>query len=60
VAEGVETEAQQNMLKSMGCQQVQGYLYGAPMPAESLQEKLTNVRDKPRQTLSFFNTENIA
>ncbi len=61
IAEGVETEAQQNMLKSMGCQQVQGYLYGAPMPAESLEEKLTSVREQPRQTLSFFNAnKNIA
>ncbi len=55
IAEGVETEAQQNMLKSMGCLEVQGYLYGAPMSAEALESKLTNVLGQPRQTLPFFN-----
>ena len=40
IAEGVETEAQQNLLQLMGCQEMQGYLYGAPMPARSFEEKL--------------------
>jgi diguanylate cyclase (GGDEF)-like protein len=30
VAEGVETEAQRDMLSAMGCQFAQGYLFGAP------------------------------
>ena len=33
VAEGVETEAQLAFLDSLGCQYVQGYLTGKPMPA---------------------------
>ncbi len=33
VAEGVETEAQMHYLESRGCQYVQGYLTGKPMPA---------------------------
>jgi diguanylate cyclase (GGDEF)-like protein/PAS domain S-box-containing protein len=33
VAEGVETEAQMQYLESRGCQYVQGYLTGKPMPA---------------------------
>ncbi|MFM9433213.1 diguanylate cyclase (GGDEF)-like protein [Janthinobacterium sp. CG_23.3] len=33
VAEGVETEAQMLFLESRGCQYIQGYLTGKPMPA---------------------------
>ncbi|MFD0668330.1 bifunctional diguanylate cyclase/phosphodiesterase [Ramlibacter sp. MAHUQ-53] len=33
VAEGVETEAQQELLAGMGCRRFQGYLYSAPAPA---------------------------
>lgn len=34
VAEGVETETQADLLRSLGCNQVQGYLFGRPQPAE--------------------------
>ncbi len=34
IAEGVETEAQQDLLKSLGCHEGQGYLYSQPLPAE--------------------------
>ena len=36
VAEGVETEAQLAMLRSLGCANVQGYLLGRPMPAPAV------------------------
>ena len=36
VAEGVETEGQQAILRSLGCNELQGYLFAAPMPAEAL------------------------
>ena len=36
VAEGVETREQANMLFWMGCDQVQGWLYGKPAPAHEL------------------------
>jgi EAL domain-containing protein (putative c-di-GMP-specific phosphodiesterase class I) len=35
VAEGVETEAQLEVLRALGCPAVQGFLTGAPMPAEA-------------------------
>jgi EAL domain-containing protein (putative c-di-GMP-specific phosphodiesterase class I) len=39
VAEGVENEAQSNMLKQLGCDEVQGYLFSKPLPAASFAEK---------------------
>ncbi|WP_132687754.1 bifunctional diguanylate cyclase/phosphodiesterase [Pseudomonas aeruginosa] len=36
VAEGVETEAQQEFLTRLGCNSLQGFLLGRPMPAEQL------------------------
>ncbi|OTG83988.1 EAL domain-containing protein [Acinetobacter sp. ANC 4648] len=37
-AEGVETEQQATILKRLGCQQLQGYLLGMPLPVERLEE----------------------
>ena len=34
VAEGVETGAQRAFLAALGCEEAQGFLYAAPMPAE--------------------------
>ncbi len=34
VAEGVETEAQASLLRADGCDIMQGYLYGRPMPSQ--------------------------
>lgn len=33
VAEGVETDAEADALRRLGCDQIQGYLYGRPEPA---------------------------
>jgi len=41
VAEGVETEAQRVMVASLGCDVVQGYLLGRPMPAPQVDEWLS-------------------
>lgn len=36
IAEGVENQAQHDALLHLGCRYFQGYLYGAPQPAEQL------------------------
>lgn len=36
IAEGVEHEAQHQLLHEMGCDEVQGYLHGRPMPVADL------------------------
>jgi len=39
VAEGVETEEQLRQLRLLGCHEMQGYLFGKPMPVESFEQK---------------------
>lgn len=36
VAEGVETEQQQEILRRLGCNELQGFLFAKPMPASAL------------------------
>jgi diguanylate cyclase (GGDEF)-like protein/PAS domain S-box-containing protein len=38
VAKGVETEAQLASVREAGCDEVQGYLFGRPMPADEFRE----------------------
>ncbi|MEO1475176.1 MAG: EAL domain-containing protein [Pseudomonadota bacterium] len=40
IAEGVETEGQRAWLKSMGCEEVQGFLYAKPMPGDTIADYL--------------------
>ena len=40
VAEGVETEAQAQSLRSMGCDELQGYLFSRPVVFEAISERL--------------------
>jgi EAL domain-containing protein (putative c-di-GMP-specific phosphodiesterase class I) len=47
MAEGIETEEQFECLKRLGCDQVQGYLIGKPVPAS----KLRNMHQSNRYDL---------
>ena len=46
VAEGVETQEQAEMLLWLGCELVQGYLYGRPIPAEELAASIAGHRER--------------
>jgi diguanylate cyclase (GGDEF)-like protein len=50
VAEGVETVAQQEFLSDMGCDSLQGYLFGRPMPPAQFLAALADRDDASRQT----------
>jgi len=45
VVEGVETEAQIHILRTMGARHIQGYLIGAPMPPEAVADCLNRAYD---------------
>lgn len=47
VAEGVEDQATLDVLTELGCDQVQGYITGRPMPANDVVEMLKSGRDIP-------------
>jgi diguanylate cyclase (GGDEF)-like protein len=51
VAEGVETEQQQEILRQLGCNELQGYLFAKPMPPEAL--VLWAVNDEGPRALDF-------
>ena len=40
VAEGVETANQLKLLKNVGCDQVQGYYFSKPLPADEFERKI--------------------
>lgn len=56
VAEGVETEAQQQHLQEMGCEFAQGYLFSRPLKHEAV-ESLLIEQDQPN---AFSSTHTIA
>ncbi|MBU1315683.1 MAG: EAL domain-containing protein [Alphaproteobacteria bacterium] len=47
VVEGVETAADAEVLRMLGCRFAQGYLYGQPMPVETLESWISLYRPSP-------------
>lgn len=45
IAEGVESEEQLNLLKLLGCDEVQGYVMDRPLTSEIFEEKYLNLRE---------------
>ena len=39
IAEGVEDENQLNLLNKLGCDEIQGYIWGKPVPADEFEKK---------------------
>ena len=44
VAEGVETEEQLRQLRLLGCEEMQGYLFGRPVPVETFEQKYLSIQ----------------
>lgn len=42
LAEGVETPSQRDFLARIGCERIQGYLFGRPMPVEELRARISD------------------
>jgi diguanylate cyclase len=54
VAEGVETEAQRDLLVEMGCDELQGFLFAKPMTAQALSLWASMERDDEAERHSGF------
>lgn len=54
IAEGVETQEQVELLRQMGCDQVQGYYYARPMPEEDFYRLLLDNRSVKNAREIFY------
>ena len=52
IAEGVETEAQKQLLIENGCTHFQGYLFGKPVPARLFEAHLIEFNENVTKSLS--------
>jgi len=46
-AEGVETRQQQQLLRALGCSEMQGYLFSPPKPAAEIRQMFLVARERP-------------
>jgi diguanylate cyclase (GGDEF)-like protein/PAS domain S-box-containing protein len=59
IAEGVETEIQQQQLRALGCRYMQGYLFSRPLPAEQISALLqSSYRFPAKGTLDRLSMQN--
>jgi EAL domain-containing protein (putative c-di-GMP-specific phosphodiesterase class I) len=59
VAEGVETQAQADLLRDIGCELAQGYLYSKPVPADAAEILLRNAADASSDTRAKAASSNL-
>ena len=51
IAEGVETEAQCDFMRTNGCDEIQGYFFSKPISAQAIEELFTEGRQLPSHLL---------
>ena len=52
-AEGVETEAQRELLRALGCTEMQGYLFSAPKPGAEVKQIVRDGRRSNRRGVNI-------
>lgn len=57
IAEGVEHEAQARVLRDLGCQEMQGYLFGKPSNLAELQSLLNGAANQHRQARRLLSAQ---
>ncbi|OQY22750.1 MAG: hypothetical protein B6I37_06645 [Desulfobacteraceae bacterium 4572_35.2] len=60
IGEGVETLGQMAFLKEHQCDEVQGYLYSMPVPADEIVTLLNNLKDQRNPVSNQIDSENEA
>ncbi len=48
IAEGVETEEQLEVVRQLGCDHIQGYIFSDPLPGSALRPLLARIADRGR------------
>jgi len=60
LAEGVETEEQSDCLKLLNCNEMQGFLFSKPLPADAFEEKMVAANASPLVSRCLSNTSDCS